>query len=323
MSLAESLSDYTVHTGGEMNMTNNQERFAGIASDCYTCVLNQAHSAARFAELSEEQTQRVLETAKAGLEDAKTQPILVQHVIRRVADAIIRERGAPPGFDIYAEVKEHSNTLAMEYAQKLRGKIRASETPIETGLQVAAAGNIIDFGAKNHGALNLDKELQSLEDIPFARYDVAALKTALAQAHTLLYLCDNSGEIVFDTLLMQTLQQTYPDLQIIAALRDKPIINDATLEDAHAVGLDRVVTTTSSGSIYPGTVLPETTPEFQALFASADVVLSKGQGNFETLLPWADARVFFLLRIKCEYMAALADVEKNSLVLMQGQRSHA
>jgi hypothetical protein len=110
-------------------------------------------------------------------------------------------------------------------------------------------------------------------------------------------------------------------VRITAAVRDKPIINDATLADAKVVGLDRLVTTISSGSVYPGTILTETTPAFQELFAAVDVILSKGQGNFETLLPLADKRIFFLLRIKCEYMAALADVEKGGLVLMQGAKN--
>jgi damage-control phosphatase, subfamily I len=103
----------------------------------------------------------------------------------------------------------------------------------------------------------------------------------------------------------------------VAALRDRPIINDATLEDARSVGLDCLVDTISSGSVYPGTVLPETTREFRQLFADADVMIAKGQGNLETLLPIADNRLFFLLRIKCAYMATLTGVEKGSLVLMQ------
>jgi uncharacterized protein with ATP-grasp and redox domains len=208
--------------------------------------------------------------------------------------------------------------LSLAYAEKFQKKLDASETPFETGLQIATAGNIIDFGAINQGPINLTKELQSLNEIPFARYDIEPFKRALDDASTLLYICDNSGEIVFDMLFITELQREYPNLQIVAALRDKPIINDATLEDAKAVGLDRLVTTISSGSVYPGTILPETTEEFQKLFASADVILSKGQGNFETLLPIADKKLFFLLRIKCEYMAALSKVSKDNLVLIQG-----
>ncbi len=296
----------------------NKKRFSGIPSDCYSCVINQARSTARFGELNEEQTKRVISVAKAELEKSKTAPILAHHIIRRVADAVIQERGESQDFDIYADVKEKSNTLSLAYAEKFQKKLDTSESPFETGLQIAAAGNIIDFGALNQGPINLNKELQSLNKVPFARYDIEPFMIALDDASMLLYICDNSGEIVFDMLFIKELQREYPNLQIVAALRDKPIINDATLEDAKAVGLDRLVRTISSGSIYPGTILPETTEEFQKLFASADVILSKGQGNFETLLPIADKRLFFLLRIKCDYMAALSKVRKDNLVLLQG-----
>ena len=299
----------------------NKKRFSGIAADCYPCVINQARSAARFAELSEESTNRVVAVATAGLEKSKTTPLLVQHVIRYVADAVIQERGESQDFDIYSEGKEKSNILSLTFKERFQKKIDASNSPLETGLQIAAAGNIIDFGVTNQSSIDLNKELQSLDKTPFARYDVEPFKKALNGAATLLYLCDNSGEIVFDMLFIRELLQEYPNLQIVAAVRDKPIINDATLEDAKAVGLDRLVTTISSGSVYPGTILPETTEEFQALFDAADVILSKGQGNLETLLPLADKRLFFLLRIKCEYMAALASVKKDNLVLMPGCRS--
>ena len=297
---------------------SRRERFAGIASDCYACVIDQVRSAARFADLNAAQTRRVITLAQAVLEESKTTPILVQHVIRKVADAIIQERGQSSDFDIYAAVKKTSNTLALACAQGVAEKIAASAAPFEAGLQAAAAGNIIDFGAKNHGALDLNKELQSLTDVSFTRYDIDPLKEALAGADALLYICDNSGEIVFDRLFIDEIRRLYPGLEIVAAVRDKPIINDATLEDARAVGLDRLVTTLSSGSVYPGTVLTETTSRFRQLFAAADVVLAKGQGNLETLLPHADKRLFFLLRIKCDYMAALTGVQKGSLVLMQG-----
>jgi len=298
----------------------NKKQSTGIPPECCSCVINQAYAAARFAELSEEQTKRVITVAVVEIEKSKTTPLLVQHIVRSVADAIIQERNESPDFDIYAEVKKKSNDMSLSYAEEFQKKIVDSESPFETGLQIAAAGNIIDFGAKNHDSIDLNKELQFLDKTPFAHYDIEPFKRALDDASTLLYICDNSGEIVFDTLFIKELQREYPNLQIVVALRDQPIINDATLEDAKAVGLDRLVTTISSGSIYPGTILPETTAEFQKLFASADVMLSKGQGNFETLLPFADKRLFFLLRIKCEYMATLSNVKKDSLVLMQGYK---
>lgn len=296
----------------------NKKHCSCIPPECCSCVINQACAAARFAELTEEQTRRVIAVARADIEKSKTMPLLVQHIVRGVANAIIQELNETPDFDIYAGVKRKSNSLSLSHAEEFQKKIVESESPFETGLQIAAAGNIIDFGAKNHDSIDLNKELQFLDKTPFAHYDIEPFKRSLDDASKLLYICDNSGEIVFDTLFIKELQREYPNLHIVVALRDKPIINDATLEDAKAVGLDRLVTTISSGSIYPGTILPETTAEFQKLFASAGVILSKGQGNFETLLPYADERIFFLLRIKCDYMAALSNVKKDNLVLMQG-----
>ena len=302
-------------------IVESSEKKSSIAGDCHACVINQTRSAARFAKLTEEQTERVINVAKAGLEKSKHVPLLTQHIVRYVADAIIQERGESLDFDIYADVKKQSNLLSLSYAESFQEKINGSKSPLERAMQIAAAGNIIDFGAKDHASLNLDEELQLLDKIPFARYDLTAFTQMLNKASLLLYLCDNSGEIVFDTLFIKEIKREYPRLQIIAAVRGAPIINDATLEDAEMVGLDRLVKTISSGSVYPGTILPETTEEFQQLFASADVILAKGQGNFETLLPIADQRLFFLLRIKCEYMASLAKVQKDNLVLMQGGES--
>ncbi|AOY60373.1 damage-control phosphatase ARMT1 family protein [Desulfococcus multivorans] len=292
--------------------------FAGIASYCHACIMNQARSAARFAELTEDQTERIIAAARAALEKAKAGDILVQHVVRRVADAIIQELGESPAFDIYAKLKEKSNILSLKYAGMLQKTIDDDECPFETGLQIAAAGNVIDFGARSYDTMNLDEELRILTEVPFARYDIAPLKKALESAATLLYLFDNSGEIVFDRLFIEVLQRLYPNLRIVGAVRDKPIINDATLEDAKTVGLDRLIPVISSGSVYPGTILAETTAAFQQVFQSADVILSKGQGNFETLWPLGDDRIFFLLRIKCDYVAALSRVKKDTLVLMHG-----
>ena len=296
----------------------SSDRFSGIATDCYGCVLNQARSASGFAGLSGDQTDQVVSVAEGWLNKSRTEPLLVQHIVRYVEDEVIRLCGESPGFDIYADVKKQSNDLALAYAEECRDVMDGSGEMLDTGPQMAAAGNIIDFGAKGHNSIDLEKELRDLSEASFSRYDIQPFRDALKGASSLLYLCDNCGEIVLDMLFMEQLQKVYPDLEIVAALRDKPIINDATLADARTVGLDRLVKTISSGSVYPGTVLPESTEEFRELFATTDVILAKGQGNFETLLPVKDRRLFFLLRIKCDYMASLSGVEKDSLVLMQG-----
>jgi damage-control phosphatase, subfamily I len=286
---------------------------------CHPCLMKQAYSVSAFAKLSEEQTGRIALVAKEGLERSLTTPLLPQHIARLVEDAVNLELGMPPDHDLYAELKQLSNEISLSYSGKFRQKIRESEKPLETGMHIAAAGNIIDFGAKNHDSINLDEELNSFDSVVFEHYDIERFKDQLKSALTLLYICDNCGEIVFDKLFIEEILREYPDLQITAAVRDRPIINDATLIDAAFIGLDSVVKVISSGSQYPGTILPEANELFRQLYFSSDIIISKGQGNFETLMPEADARLFFLLRIKCSYMAGLSGVPEDSLVLMQGK----
>jgi len=286
---------------------------------CYPCLTKQVDTISDFAKLSKEQTERIAQVVDDGLLRSQTTPMLPQHIARLVEDALNRELGMPHDHDLYAELKQMSNDISLSYNGKFRQKIRESDNPLETGMHIAAAGNIIDFGAKNHESFNLDKELNSFDTVTFAHYDIRQFKDRLKASKSLLYICDNCGEIVFDMLLIEEIQKEYPDIQITAAVRDRPIINDATLNDAAYIGLNTLVRVISSGSIYPGTILPETSELFQQEFTSADIIISKGQGNFETLSPLADTRLFFLLRIKCSYMAGFSGVPEDSLVLMQGK----
>lgn len=293
----------------------------GIAEACYGCILDQTRSAAKYADVSVAETAELLNKVQVELDNSAQTGIVVQHIIRTVADAIIELKNGDAEFDIYQEVKQLSNKIASSYVEDLQQQIDLSLSPLDTAIQISAAGNIIDFGAKNHADLDLDAEMRQLQKVKFNLYDIDALRAKLATAKNMLLICDNAGEIVFDKLLIKCLQKNYPDLQIIAAVRHKPIINDATLVDAAEAGLKQIVKVISSGSVYPGTIFPETSAQFQQLYNDADLIIAKGQGNFETLLPIAEEKLFFLLRIKCEQMASLSGAEQGNLVLMQGQQT--
>ncbi|MBI9100923.1 MAG: DUF89 family protein [Spirochaetales bacterium] len=305
-------------TNLDMTTELNNNCTIKISPCCRKCSIQQAKVASSFAGLNENQTQKAIKKAEDVLEESKHKPLLVQHVVRRVADTIIEEKGLPPFHDIYRDVKEISNNLAQKFSPRLSEKLKSHKNPFEFGLQLAAAGNIIDFGAKDYRDFNLEHELNNMENTSFDHYDIDTLKLSLSRASHMLLICDNCGEIVFDMLLLDVIKEHYPDLKITAAFRDKPVLNDATVNDARAVGFDKIVPIMSSGSLYPGTVLPETSAEFKKLYDSVDIILSKGQGNFETLLPGSDERIFFILKIKCDYMADLSGVKCDSLVLMQG-----
>ena len=245
--------------------------------------------------------------------------IVVQHLIRKATDTVIDMMNKPRDFDPYKVIKIHSNDIAIKYYQVFKTKIKESGSSLQTAVKIAAAGNIIDFGAKNHADIDIEKELGSIDQRGFGIYHYNEFYKRLSTASTLLYICDNSGEIVLDKIFIEEIKKAFPLLDIICAMRERPIINDAVLDDAFYVGLDQVATIISSGSVYPGTILEETSCEFRKLFDKSDLIISKGQGNFETLLDTATEKMFFILRIKCEMMAKRSNTRQGNLVLMQGK----
>lgn len=261
--------------------------------------------------LLEKSMQYLLETHGNG--------IVVQHIIRKATDTVIDMMNKPSDFDPYKTIKTYSNDIALEHYQMFKTKIKESRSPLQTALKIAAAGNIIDFGAKNHVDLDIEKELGSIDQRGFGIYHYDEFYKRLSSASVLLYICDNSGEIVLDKIFIEEIKKAFPSLDITCAMRERPIINDAVLNDALYVGLDRVATVISSGSIYPGTILDETSYEFRKLFDKSDLIISKGQGNFETLLDTATEKIFFILRIKCEMIARLSNTQRGDLVLMLGK----
>ncbi|MFH2092605.1 MAG: ARMT1-like domain-containing protein [Pseudomonadota bacterium] len=290
-----------------------------ISTECYPCIFQQFLSIATLAKLNDAQKKIFFETLMQYLLETHGDGIVVQHIIRKATDTVIDMLNQPGDFDLYKAIKAHSNDIALNYYQVFKEKIKMSGSPLKIAVKLAAAGNIIDFGAKNHANLDIEKELDSIDQSGFGIYHFDEFAKQLSTASTLLYICDNSGEIVLDKVFIEEIKIAFPSLNIICAVRDRPIINDAVLNDALYVGLDQVVSVISSGSIYPGTILEETSHEFKKLFDNADLIISKGQGNFETLLDTNSEKMFFILKIKCDLMARLSNTQQGNLVLMQGK----
>ncbi|MBC8206863.1 MAG: DUF89 family protein, partial [Kiritimatiellaeota bacterium] len=192
----------------------------------------------------------------------------------------------------------------------LRRDVEQSDNRLLTAVNFAIAGNIIDMGAKT--GLRESDLVDAIEHAAENELagDIDAFVSAVRNAEHILYLCDNAGEIVFDTLLIE---QLGPE-RVTAAVRGKPIINDALMEDARAAGLTDLVPVIGNGSDAPGTVLDECNEEFRTAFESADLIISKGQGNFETLSD-SNRPIFFLFKVKCPVVAATTGVPLGTHVL--------
>ena len=279
--------------------------------ECLPCFVRQALQVARIAECSPELQLRVVQkiaTIVASLDIHLSPPANAGYIYQAIAEITGCE-------DPYRRLKTISNAEAIKVVPMLYREIEASASPVTTILRFAIAGNSIDYGA--FAGVDILAALDRCRTSPFAVDHIACLHdriVSLKKGAVVLYLTDNSGEIVYDSLLIEYLFRR--GFAIIIAVKDGPIINDALLEDALAAGLDRFGRIISNGSRCPGTVLDQCSVEFRQIFASADLVISKGQGNFESLSE-VDREIFFLLMLKCgvaaRHMAELAGVDAANL----------
>jgi len=283
--------------------------------ECYSCVLRQMLSTAKLSGLQEEQQKLVLHKTMDILQENKEQMSPQHIIVRTYEDIKTRFFDADKSFDPYKKLKFESNKTVLEYYDYLEAFVKNSSTPLEVAIRKAAAGNIIDFGAKDHANINIEHEIQNIPLLKFSIYDIDAFKACLAQAKTVLYVGDNAGEIVFDKILIKQIRRQMPNVHIVFATRDKAIINDATLEDAYQVGLDKEAEVISSGCKYPGLMLSETSAVFQDIYQKADLIIAKGQGNYEGMSDIDDSRLFHILRIKCERVAQDIKASKGDLIL--------
>ncbi|MDY7077849.1 MAG: ARMT1-like domain-containing protein [Chloroflexota bacterium] len=276
--------------------------------DCYPCFLRQALVAARLAKASEPQQKAVLDRVLDLLKQvnlASTPPEIGERVHRIVR----REVGDG---DPYRVVKETSTYQALALYTRLKTLLAEAGDPLEVAVRLSIAGNIIDLAAA--GEYDLWGTVERVLTQPFAVDDRAAFRQALSRAGQVLYLADNAGETVFDRLLIETLHTP-----VVYAVKGGPVLNDATWEDALAAGVDQVAEIASTGLDAPGTILERCSDEFRRLYDEAEIIIAKGQANYETLSEEGPG-VFFLLQTKCLAIARDVGVPVGSIVLKQGQK---
>lgn len=274
--------------------------------DCYPCFLRQALEAARMAGASEAQQRAVLDCvleALRGTDPSSTPPEIGDRIHRIVR----REVGCG---DPYREIKDTSTRQALALLPWMKARLAEADDPLEMAVRMSIAGNIIDLGPNKE--YDLGGAVERVLAQPFAIDDGLAFREALSKARQVLYLADNAGETVFDRVLIEML-----DVPVIYAVKGGPILNDATLEDARAAGVDMAAEIVSTGSDAPGTILKRCSEKFRRLYDEAELIIAKGQANYETLSE-EGPRVFFLLQTKCPVIARDVGVPVGSIVLKHG-----
>lgn len=272
--------------------------------DCYPCFMNQALRAGRMATDDE----RILKTLMEAVADLLGKISLAcspPEIARQVYSRLREITGVD---DPYQALKAQGTRQALALYPEIKRRVETAPDPLLAAVRAAAAGNVIDFGV--HGDFDMEGEIRSVFDREFAVFDYPAFRRQLGKARRILYLGDNAGETVFDRILIETL-----DRPVTYAVRERPIINDATRADAEAAGLGKVARIVSSGTDAPGTVLSTCSWEFQQTFREADLIISKGQGNYEALSGQARS-VAYLLKAKCAVVAGDLGCDLNGLVLL-------
>ncbi len=276
--------------------------------ECLPCLLRQTVDAAKMVTDSPEIQEKILRyvlNEMSRMDMSEPSPYMAQVIYRYIREITQID-------DPYREIKKEFNRLALDMLPEMRRIVQNAEDPFETAVKIAVAGNIIDFGPKGDiSHQEVWKTVQDCIDQPLVFNSSDDLKKEINKRSRILYLGDNAGEIVFDYLLLELM----PTEKITYVVKGKPIINDATMEDAVEIGMTDLVRVIDNGSDAPGTILKSCSPEFLKEFEQADLIIAKGQANYETLSQVPDKNFFFLLKIKCPVLAEDVGCERGDLVL--------
>lgn len=268
-----------------------------VVLDCIPCYLKQARNTLGQTEVSEDKAMQILHEILPLIPrlDPQGTPAENSTLILWKVNELLGTT------DPFAKAKKESNELALNLLPHLREKIIQSSDPLYTALQVSVAGNIIDLGIFKD--FDVEKSIQEALGKKFAHDDYSSFKERLKRARKVLILGDNSGEIAFDKLLAEQLKAL--GVRVTYVIKGSPILNDATWEDAEYVEMKDVANVMSNGSGFLGTVIRTCSEEFRTALEEADLVISKGQANYESLESAYEAgeKTYFLLRAKCEVVA--------------------
>lgn len=266
--------------------------------ECASCFLRQTREALDLATDDESLKMDITEKVVKLVSETYRRGAVSNFIGTEVHRTIKNETG---NNDPYIKEREISNDIALDFLPQVE-KILGQKNKLENYVKVAIAGNVIDFGA-----LGLEMDMEALIIKTMKKYptidNTKELENELKLSKTVLYLADNIGEIVFDKILIEKIKEY--DVDVTVALKEKPILNDACIEDALKIGLDKVAKLTSTGTDSIGIIEADVSQEFMDLFNKSDMIIAKGVGNYEGLgeMNLKDKPVYCLLNAKCKPVA--------------------
>lgn len=278
-----------------------------IKPQCIPCYFTQSINAMVKGNISEDDQLRVLnllmplvQNFKHDLSPAENSSLVLHELSNHFK-----------GRDLFLDAKRKSNEQALSMLPLLEKELAASEDPLWFAIQVSVAGNVVDLGILE--GYDLEASLKEVFSKDFGHNDYSSFKKALEKSKSVLILGDNSGEIAFDTLLVKSLQAL--GKEVTYSVKGGPVLNDATIEDAKQVGMDNLCRVITTGNNFLGVVEKGLSSEFQNSLQNSDLIISKGQANYETIseIETFRTKTYFLLKAKCELVGEELGVKFGDL----------
>ena len=275
---------------------------------CVVCILNQVLRVANYLGLDEEKKDLVFQKALKKAADIPYTGITAPEFSEKIYKVVEDISGEP---DPYKTLRQEQNRMVMDQIDIFRDKIKHSPDPLLTSGYYALLGNIIDYGGVR--IFNKDEIFKHCGKINITVNDYPEFKKRLQEAGRLLILADNAGEAVFDKLFIEEMKRFNPGLEVFYGVRSKPAINDVIKEDAEYIGINRVAHILETGATCAGVIVSRSTEAFKKIYYSSDIIISKGQGNFETLEKEPED-ILLIFKVKCDIVAKYINLDLGSLV---------
>lgn len=274
-------------------------------TECVRCIINRYLNSVP-EEFSPEQKLSYVQLVCKCVAEAPSHagaPVVTQSI----KEALRKEFGI---LEDFTKEKRYFNQMMLAKEKEIFEQIKDGEDILKNAIQYAMTGNYIDFGSMHTVDENyLEKSLQESKERKVDEGTLEALRNDLSEAKRMVLLTDNCGEIVLDKLLVQVISILYPQIEMTVMVRGGEVLNDATRTDAFEVGLDRVATVVDNGTEIAGTFLDALSVQALRILDEADVILSKGQANFETLRG-CGKNIYYIFLCKCDMFAKRFGVER-------------
>ena len=275
---------------------------------CVVCILNQVLRVVDYLGLDEEKKDRIFQKALKKAADIPYTEITSPEFSEKIY-AVVEDISGEP--DLYKTLRREQNQMVMDTIDIFRDKINHSPDPLLTAGYYALLGNIIDYGGVR--IFDPGEIFKQCDTINITVNDYPEFKKRLQEASRVLILADNAGEAVFDRLFIEEMKRFNSRLEVYYGVRSKPAINDVIKEDAEYIGIDRVAHVVETGATCAGVIVARSTEAFKKIYYSSDIIISKGQGNFETLEKEPED-ILYIFKVKCDIVAKYVNLDLGSLV---------